>query len=428
MATVTKVKDKEMSEMFNQMLGTGDTVNLNIVYPKYLQMEEYSNNIINIIEKFANSPFFARYGDTYRQHVQMMLRFCNDSRIMLPDIYDAKIPKEHELFPDNADDEIKARIADSYKSAKTHNLTASLISLCNKLVIYRKYLQDESKLSHKFILNMPDMEFNPFPFDPTLNIKDILMNMENEREESKYSSKEDRARVENVTKQLFEFCMIVLHKLYSFTYNLYKVITSPDIDVDEFVNVIVGSIDQIKHQPQLSRCDLAFSKIKESVKMLKDNFSDYYKDFLESKNSTIIMENFIIDVSNKNAKSDPKLMQQFRKIISHYRSLAKDNIQNPQLRTLFDKVNQQFSQAERHADNIVGIEKGKVTEYIDPEDVAREQEAEAARKKPTQEDIEKSQYRDAQIKNADKSVDEVMRSMGLSDKKQKKQGKPPRKN
>ncbi len=419
MATVKvkAVKDKEMSEMFNQMLGTGDTINLNIVYPKYQQMEEYSNNVINIIEKFAKSPFFSRYGDVYRQHVQVMLRFCNDSRATIADMYREKIPPEHALFPDNAPEDIKLRISDAYKSAKTDNVTSSLISLCNSLVVYRKYLQDEKHLSHKFILNIPGLEFNPFPFAPTLNIKDILMNMENEKEESKYLDHQERSKVESINKQLFEFCMIVLHKLYSFTYNLYKVITSPDIDVDEFVNVIISSIDQIKHQPQLSRCDLAFAKIKDSVNMLKDNFSDYYKDFVETKNSTIIMENFIIDVSNKNAKSDPKLMQQFRKIIAHYRALSKDNIQNPQLRSLFDKVNQQFAQAEKHANNIVGIEKGNTEEYIDPED------EEAARLAAETKTVKYDADKEMQKKNADKSVDDVMKSMGLSDKKSKKNSK-----
>jgi len=415
---VKAVKDKNMSDMFNQMLGTGDTVNMNIVYKKYLQMEEYSQILLEIIEKFAKSPFLSRYGNAYSAHSQMMLKFCTGGKEQVYDMYSEKISKEFEWNPDLVDEETKKRIATAYKDAKTNQLTSAFITLCDKLVIYRKYLQDENKLSHRFILNMPDMEFSPFPFAPTLNLKEILMNMEDEKDQSKYSDRDERLRVENINKQLCEYCMVVLHKLYKITYSLYQVITSPDIDVDEFVNVIIGSIDQIKHQPNLSRCDKAFNKIKESVGMLKENFSNYYKDFLETKNSTIIMENFILDVSNNNTKSDPQLMQQFRKIISHYRTLAKNNIQNPQLRALFDQVNTQFSQAENQANNIVNIQRGKLSEYIDPEDQVEAATDTDATSLPTV--TKEDEFKEARERNANKSVDEIMQEMGLSDKKSKK--------
>jgi hypothetical protein len=203
--------------------------------------------------------------------------------------------------------------------------------------------------------------------------------------------------------------------------------TSPDIDVDEFVNVIVSSIDQIKNQPSLSRCTRAFDKIKESVHMLKDNFSEYYKDFLETKNSTIIMENFVIDVS-KNTKKDPQLMQQFRKIISHYRSLAKSNIQNPQLRALFERVNDQFNQGDESHPNIVNIEKGKQDEYIDPEDAERE-EKEALERKAEEERLKEEKetasnpYKKQQEKNAGKSVDQLLKEMGINPEGKQKTAK-----
>lgn len=418
---VKAVKDKEISEMFNQMLGAGDEINLNIVYPKYLQMEEYSKKSVEIIEKFAGSAFFTRYGETYANHVQIMLKFCNNAKEEIEDMYKLKLPALVALSPDSADDKTKASIADAYKFAKTHPLTTTFINLCNKLVIYRRYIQDEATVNHKFILNMVDLEFNPFPFIPTLNIKEILVQMQSEVDDGKYTDKQERIQTENVVNQLSYFCMIVIHKLYKLTYNLYKVITSPDIDVDEFVNVIIMSIDKIKHQPQLSRCDLAFDKIKESASMLKENFSDYYKDFLESKNSSIIMENFILDVSKKNENSNPKLMQQFRRIVAHYRTLAKNNIQNPQIRSLFDKVNQQFSQAEKHAGNIVNIEKGG-HEYVDPDDAEADRLAaeEANKIHVSEEELEMQRI---QTINAGKSVDDVMKNMGLSDKKKGKNKK-----
>ena len=64
------------------------------------------------------------------------------------------------------------------------------------------------------------------------------------------------------------------------------------------------NIDEIQKQPELHRCKDAFKKIKESVMMLKTNFNEYYRDFVDTSDNTIIMQHFIVDVS-KSTEASP---------------------------------------------------------------------------------------------------------------------------
>jgi len=106
----------------------------------------------------------------------------------------------------------------------------------------------------------------------------------------------------------------------------------------------MSSIDDVKKQ--IPRCDQAFNKISESVGLLKGNFNSYYKDYISSNNPTIIMENFVLDVS-KNTRASPVLTAQFRKIIAHYRKIASQQANNPKLQTLFQQVDKNFQELER---------------------------------------------------------------------------------
>jgi hypothetical protein len=137
---------------------------------------------------------------------------------------------------------------------------------------------------------------------------------------------------------------MVLHKLYKISHDVYDVMSSPDIDVNEFIQVIMASLDDVKKH--IPRCGEAFDLIASSVNLLQNNFDDYYKDYVASNNPTIIMENFVLDVSQK-AKSSPRIAAQFRRIITHYRKLAAQQASNPKLQSLFQQVDKNFQELEK---------------------------------------------------------------------------------
>ena len=112
--------------------------------------------------------------------------------------------------------------------------------------------------------------------------------------------------------------------------------TSPDVDVTEFSEIIVKSIAAIKKQ--IPRCDKAFAQIEKSIGLLQNNFNGYYKDFIQSQNPSTIIESFVIDVSDS-AKSDPQTARQFRKIINFYRKKTQGKIKDPKLQAIFSALN-----------------------------------------------------------------------------------------
>ena len=98
----------------------------------------------------------------------------------------------------------------------------------------------------------------------------------------------------------------------------------------------MNNIGEVKKR--IPRCEKAFKKIEESVDLLKENFNGYYKDYVQTQNQMIIMESFVTDVA-KNTKADPETTREFRQIISYYRKMAGQQIKNPPMKQLFDKIN-----------------------------------------------------------------------------------------
>ncbi len=129
--------------------------------------------------------------------------------------------------------------------------------------------------------------------------------------------------------------------LFKTTYDIYEIVTSPDIDISKFSDIIIQSIQQAKKM--IPRANRAFRKIEDSVELLKNNFQGYYKDFISTKNPTIILENFILDCSKENGDDvDIELARQFKKIVMFYQKKSQGKIKDPRVNQLFDMLNKNF--------------------------------------------------------------------------------------
>lgn len=213
---------------------------------------------------------------------------------------------------------------DKYAKLKTSNVINALQVICDTLMHYQHDLNDINKLDVKFIENMAGVEFRPFQFT-TLDYKDLFLD-------------------EDIEDNAKKYLLIILHKIFKLSYDVYQLVTSPDIDVDEFVDIILQNLDKLKkHAPGLSRCNKAFNKIRKSAQLLKTNFNTYFKDLQETKSPTIMMENFILDVA-KDTDADPETMRQFKLIIKYYReSTAKQRGKDPKMDMLFKKVDEHLA-------------------------------------------------------------------------------------
>lgn len=343
---VIKTENKDVSELFSQMLGAGGSVNVNICYPKYTNMKLCVGRLIKVFELLRDSPMFKRWTG-FESSIAEISTFIEQSKAQSDKLFLIDFGSvDHNL--NLLDDEQKKNFGIAYEEVKKDPLVATFVTICDNLIIYRKYIQDVEKLDFHFISTMPGVEFTPFPFTH-LNLKELINDILTDTNDS--ASRQ--VPVTSKSNSMLYMLLLLLNKIYTLSYNLYKTYSSPDIDVDEFVNVVMENLTQVrKHIP---RCDKAFNKIAESVKLLKSNFGTYYKDFVQTKNQTIIMENFVLDVA-KNTHADADTTRQFREIIKYYRKIAASQIKNPQLKMLFDKVNENFRELEKHQ-NISKMEK-----------------------------------------------------------------------
>lgn len=354
------IENKDIMEMFHGVLGTGENtpLNLKIVYPKYVAIVDHCDRFMRLLEALRDSPLMGRfpaetgqlaaYISTLREQVDRIfaapdLKILHPSNIVdlesEPVDYDSVTSAEYETF------------AQVYEAVKKSNVVNVIIVTCKNLVPHKKSLETRTALKDRFLTKTAGLSFTPLPDLPSLNFKQIYI--------QDTLSAADR-----------QYILMVLHKMLAISHDVYDSMSSPDIDVGEFSEVIMSSLGDVKKH--IPRCDEAFKKIGDSVHLLKGNFDGYYKDFVASNNPTIIMENFVLDVS-KETKSSPKVTGQFRTIIGHYRKLAAQQAQNPQMRTLFEQVDKNFQELEKQSQNADEAE-----ESGDSDDGAEEAAEEAA--------------------------------------------------
>lgn len=337
---VTKtLKDSNISDMFNQMIGAGN-VNMNVVYPKYVEISKTTASLIKLLTVFNDGVFMKTFEETRvaREEIAEFITLCNTEHTEMFEFED--ISRYQGIF-DMVDESTRERFNDIYEKSKSSKMVKTFIMVCDKLVEYKRHIEDPKNLSGKFINTMPGVEYCPLPFT-SLNFK-YLFSLD---------------RVDNKGR---EYLLLILNKLYMYTYQLYHAYSRPDIDVNEFVEVILSNMGEV--QKRIPRCGKAFRKIKESVELLKHNFNGYYRDFVQTKNSSIIMEHFVLDVSRE-TEADPETTQQFRRIINYYRKMTQGKIKDERVNLLFKQVDKSFSEMEKYSN----IQKDKGGEFDDSDD------------------------------------------------------------
>lgn len=320
-----------ITDMFNQVLGTG-AINLTIAYPRYIRMRDICVDLIELFTMVADSPFMRSHLEFADQRAALQA-FCEASKLQITKLFKWDF-SDYEWNLLLVEDGQRDAFAVDYEAMKKSELVKCFISMCDRLVAYKKNFSDLNKLSNAFITNMAGCEWCPFPFS-NLNLKYIF-------------------GLPGVGQNTIKFFMIVLNRAYDMSYRLWNENTTPDIDIDKFVDHIMANLDIIQKRPELSRCQKAFAKIKDSVHLLKDRFNNYYRDFIDTQDNTIIMQHFILDVS-KETKVDMATNAQFRTIIAYYREIARDQMDNPKIKMLFDTVNAQFKEIERGHENLVNV-------------------------------------------------------------------------
>lgn len=338
--------NKDVNDMFKNIMGggePGDDTSIYVTYPKYLLMKHHASRFIKLLTAMRNLPFMRCFPeqqndlDDYinaliKQHAQGFS--APDFTQWLPPavvvaitpgtIGEAAPTKSVEADYAQVPRDVIVRFNEIFALTKSCSIVNLIIVTCKNLIAYKHSLSDPGALKDRFITKSAQMSIAPLP-DSSLNFKKMYI--------------DDRLTPEDKM-----YILTVLYKMLKISHDLYDAVTMPDVDVDEFVRMMMSSIDEVKKH--IPRCDQAFNKIIESVSMLKGNFNEYYKDFTASGNPTIIIENFVIDVAKTNTSS-PQVTMQFRKIIDHYRKLTAQQASDPRLRSLFQRVDDNFRELEK---------------------------------------------------------------------------------
>jgi hypothetical protein len=299
------IDQQGLSEMFNQLLGDEKSLDINIIKDKYLRLKTDIDRIYKLLESFNKTIYNKILKDL--PDIEVYKKNINDF------ITDAKC-----IFPEEISDEELIR---HYKQIKENKVIKDCIHICKSLIIYKKYIEDNDNLSDNFIKSSKTFDLKIFPFC-NFDIKLIY-------------------GFNKIDESIKKYILIFLNMVYNTTYDIYEIITSPDIDISKFSDIIISSIQQAKKM--IPRANKAFKKIEESVQLLKNNFQNYYKDFITTKKPGIIIENFILDVSKENSSElDLDLARQFKRIVMFYQKQSQGKIKDPRINQLFEMLNKNF--------------------------------------------------------------------------------------
>jgi len=330
--------DKDVVGMFNDLLGASEgSVNIQVVYPKYKELRKLVRMYVRIFASMAGSQCLIKLERDNDENSSLSMVNAYADRLTtdyfeifdLPN-FDSYIQLDNTLKIDEIPEEERMEFNSKYIALKKCNLMNIIIMTCKNLIVHRAYIENMDTLKDRFLIKTAGTMFKPF-IGSDLNFKALYI-------DRKLSSS-DRY-----------FLMLILHKSFEISYAIYNLNSSPDVDVSKFVQVVVANLSEVKKH--IPRCDEAFNAIANSVNLLENNFDSYYKDFVASSNPVVIMENFILDVSNK-TKASTKITSQFRKIIRHYRQIAQQQHgnDNPQLKAIFSHVDKSFIELDRRTKN-----------------------------------------------------------------------------
>lgn len=289
---------KDINAQFNNVMGEGE-LDPAIIGPKYKDIHHNIELVIKIFKNFADFIKNLKDHNYNKQadHMHTMRLKWNEELIENKNIKD---------------------LQEAYKAIKNGATANAMLELYGGMKKYEQFIMD---MDGEFIEEFPTVGLYIFR-KVKLDFKDLYI----------YTGGDDVIKT-----QIRSYILQSLQLLCRATKHVYKVITTPDFDIKATSEFLIKALlDVQKHIP---RCRKAFAKIRESVSMLEDNFSEYYKDFLGSRgDNTMIMQSFISDIM-KDSKSDFETARQFREIIRFLQSKALSSKSNdPRIKVLLDRM------------------------------------------------------------------------------------------
>jgi hypothetical protein len=317
-SAVSKDDAESLNKMFEQMTGLSNA-EPEVIIPKMLKVKQIVvkyHKLFSIVVNFTEfKTLLDEYADWFKDIENFITNLKESNHIDLGENYSHE-DMSNILQLQNLDADV---LNQQYKNLKENAFIKQIIITCSNLENYKIHIKDKDNLSDKFIKREPGLSLIPFSFSG-LDLK-VLWSLNELSEQGK------------------KFLLSIVHHSYVIGHDLYEIVSSPDVDIAKFSSILVESITKMRKQ--IPRCDKAFDVIENSVKMLENNFTTYYRCSVEAENPSIIVESFIIDVSTSQSAS-PLVNSQFKRIVSFLKQKS-SGINDPKIKKLFGMLNNQFS-------------------------------------------------------------------------------------
>ena len=303
-----------LNDMFAQMTGT-ENADPDIIIPKICKLYTLVTKYAKIYKLLLDFTEFTERFPENKDDFAEIKQFVDS----LGNIGGDGVNLSEEILKNKSIDDVNIL----YKKLKTTQEIQTIVIISGNLGKYSRHLSDRNKLGDEFIKREPGLSLKPLTFT-NLDLKILWAS-------------------DNLTPMTKKYILNVLSHTYDIGREVYQIITSPDVDIKKFSNILISNIDKMKKQ--IPRCDKAFDIIANSVSMLENNFGGYYKTSIEAENPSIIIESFIIDVS-LSQKANATVTAQFRKIIMFMKKQSANN-KDPRVSKLFKILNNQFSMMQK---------------------------------------------------------------------------------
>ena len=262
------IQNKQIIEMFKNLIGTGEnpTNDISVSYDKYVILVKQVKKFIKLnsilVQSNENHEVYYKYIITITSNFKDVVKPTTDEGCR-------EFNRE-------------------YQSALQSEIVNLILNVGKVITPYGRLILDGNS---SFLFEQESVPFSPFPKIDFKQMAKINVNM----------------------------TMSFLKNFLEVVKEIHELFITPDISVKNFTKIALHAINELERF--IPRCQDAFEKIRNSVSLLEENFTKYYKNYrLENSKPTIILEQFVKDVMMDGKKPKPSIIFQFREILKFYQS------------------------------------------------------------------------------------------------------------
>ena len=267
----------DLTRMFNQMVGVEEP-DKNVVLPKFSQYRSNLNKIAKTLKLFSSETFRKRFVeyDSHFEHIAIYVKQCEELIALIDSL---------------SDDEKISR----YVEIKSNNAIKNTILNCNLLKNHGANIEKIGEYREQFA----KLETTDAEFPRLVSLAGVFIEQYPSSElHLLYVSKINFKTLwfdPRCSFDLKKFIVEMLHVVHKFSRAIFDLYSSPDIDVESFSRILVANLANLRSR--IPRCEDAFNRIESSIGMLQNNFGRYYNTFIDTKNTGVFFEDFVMDIA-----------------------------------------------------------------------------------------------------------------------------------